>query len=171
MALESTSGGHDGSPSKNRARRDIHSHSHEPLEHHMECTGADPDAPNSPVTPLPPLDLPLCDLDTFAKQYQRYAHCIVTVYQIMRDLHIKQELVDMRLVDASKWGRSEYFIQGRTRIGGKMRLLAPFYLDAEIDLPWVVQLAKACEAQDQDLYLCIHTPESVIYEMVTTALP
>jgi hypothetical protein len=171
MALESTSGGHAGSPTSSKARRERGDPATSLRGPQQDYVGANHDAPITPATPLPPLDQPLCDLDTFAKQYQRYAHCIVTVYQIMRDLHIKQELVDMRLVDASKWGRSEYFIEGRTRIGGQMRLLAPFYLDAEIDLPWVVQLAKACEAQDQELYLCIHTPESVIYEMVTTALP
>lgn len=113
----------------------------------------------------------LVDLDAFARQYNKYPHCIVTVYQIIRDLHIKQEMVDLILVDAVKWGRQEYFIEGRTRSEGKLRLLTPFYLDAEIDLPWLTRLSLACQKIDEELYLCIHTPESIIYEMVTTDLP
>ena len=129
-------------------------------------------------TPAPPAVIPfteppLAELDVFARKYDRYPHCIVTVYQIIRDLHIKQELVELTLVDAAKWGRKEYFIQGRARSTGKLRLLTPFYLDAEIDLPWLTKLSLEFTAidKDQELYLCIHTPESIIYEMVTTELP
>ena len=166
MASQTTGSGRRGSPSGGANRKDENVEGGVPSD-----PGAEGDDTGSHLSTLPPLDPPLCDLDPFAKQHRSYPHCIVTAYQIMRDLHIKQELIDLRLVDAAKWGRSEYFIEGRTRIGGKTRLLAPFYLDAEIDLPWVVQLAKMCEAQNQELYLCIHTPESVIYEMVSTTLP
>ena len=62
--------------------------------------------------------------------------CVVTIYQIVRDLHIKQEVIDISVVDGLKWQRSEYFLKARTRLSGKVRLMVPFYLDAEIDLPW-----------------------------------
>ena len=116
---------------------------------------------------------PLQDLDTFGRKHNRYPHCIVTIYQIIRDLHIKQEMVELTLVDAVKWGRKEYFIQGLARATGRMRILVPFHLDAEIDLPWLTKFAVelAEEHKNQELYLCIHTPESIIYEMVTTELP
>jgi hypothetical protein len=74
--------------------------------------------------------------DEFAIQHPRYPACIVTVYQIVRDLHIKQELTEIEIVDAKKWQRNEYFIEGKLRTTGKIRLMIPFYLDAEVDLPW-----------------------------------
>ena len=109
----------------------------------------------------PPLEV-LPDLDVFAKKHSKYPHCIVTVYQIIRDLHIKQEMYDLQLVDASKWGKMEYFIEGNSRSDGKKRMLAPFYLDAEIDLPWLTKLSLLCQDNDQELYLCIHTPETIM---------
>jgi len=126
---------------------------------------------SGPIIPFS--EPPLVDLDNFARRHNRYPHCIVTIYQIIRDLHIKQELVELTLVDAAKWGRSEYFIQGRARSTGKKRLLTPFHLDAEIDLPWITKLYLELTTQDKnhELYLCVHTPESIIYELVTTELP
>jgi len=125
------------------------------------------------VAVLPYNEPPLVNLDDFVRKHNKYPHCIVTVYQIIRDLHIKQEMVELTLIDAAKWGRKEYFIQGKTRATGKLRLMTPFYLDAEIDLPWITKLSLELTSQDKDqeLYLCIHTPESIIYEMVTTELP
>ena len=81
----------------------------------------------------------LPELDEFAEQHNLYSHCIVTIYQIVRDLHIKQEVVELQILDGLPWQRGEYFIEGRARVNGKMRLMVPFYLDAEIDLPWFVK--------------------------------
>jgi len=75
-------------------------------------------------------------VDEFAQMHGRYPACIVTVYQIVRDLHIKQDLTEIEVVDARRWDRKEYFIQARSRSTGKYRLMVPFYLDAELDLPW-----------------------------------
>ena len=171
----------------------------------------------------------LPSIDDFAKQYNKYDHCIVTVYQIIRDLHLKQEVVDITVVDASIYDQNVYFIEATTRATGKLRLMAPFHLDAEIDLPWLRDLAlqvsvclslgddysmglgcnwtlsdslqspglalpstlisvpyhvfiiltmtltsfydMQCDTKEEELYLCIHTPESIIYELISTELP
>ena len=49
--------------------------------------------------------------------------------------------------------------------------MVPFYLDAEIDLVWLRDTARVCDDRDEELYVCIHTPESIIYELISTALP
>lgn len=91
----------------------------------------------SKLQPLLPWTEPeLGTVDDFESQNHLYPACIVTIYQIIRDLHIKQEVIEISVVDGSKWSKSEYFIQARTRASDTLRLMIPFYLDAEIDLPW-----------------------------------
>ena len=77
-------------------------------------------------------------VDEFVLRNPLYPACIVTVYQIVRDLHIKQEVTDITIIDGNKWQRNEYFLQARTRTSGNLRLMVPYYLDSEIDLPWLV---------------------------------
>jgi hypothetical protein len=120
---------------------------------------------------LPWREPPLGTVDEFQKQYPAYDHCIVTIYQIVRDLHIKQEVVDIKVIDGTAWGQERYFLECRERSSGRLRLLVPFYLDSEIDLPWLTSMAQHCDGRDEELYVCIHTPESIIYEMISTALP
>lgn len=88
------------------------------------------------IVQLPWTEPELKDLDGFVCKNSLYPACVVTIYQIVRDLHIKQEVIDIVVVDGLKWQRKEYFIKARTRLSGKVRLMVPFYLDAEIDLPW-----------------------------------
>jgi hypothetical protein len=76
------------------------------------------------------------DLDSFADEYPKYPACIVAVYNIFRDLHIKQEVTDIAIVDGEKWGRSEYLLEAKVKATEKTRLLIPVFLDAEVDLPW-----------------------------------
>ena len=101
-------------------------------------------------------------VDEFQRIYPKYDHCIVTVYQIVRDLHIKQEVVDIQIVDGSTWGAEGYFLRVKSATTGQGRLMVPFYLDAEIDLPWLHSLAEGCNERDEELYVCIHTPESIM---------
>lgn len=77
----------------------------------------------------------LPNIDDFALMHDKYPRCIVTIYQIIRDLHVKQEVCNIEIIDASKWGENEYFIQGKTKSTGWQRLMIPVYLDADIDLP------------------------------------
>ena len=100
-----------------------------------------------------------------------YNHIIVTIYQIVRDLHIKQEVTGIEVLNGSKWNRKQYFIQATTRSTGKKRLLVPIHLDEEIDLPWIHNLTAETEKRGMDLYICLHTPESIIYETLNTILP
>ena len=85
---------------------------------------------------LPWTEPELGGIDAFVVLNPLYPASIVTIYQIVRDLHIKQEVIEISVVDAFKWNRNEYFIQARTRANNNIRLMVPFYLDAEIDLPW-----------------------------------
>ena len=124
-----------------------------------------------PKQAIPFLELPLGTVDEFQEEHPLHDHCIVTIYQIVRDLHIKQEVVNIEVIDGTPWGQDGYFIEARSRNTGKMRLMVPFHLDAEIDLAWLRKLARSCEDKDEELYLCIHTPESIIYELISTVLP
>ena len=103
----------------------------------------DPSIKTKVVQLLPWTEPELGTIDEFVIQNPLYAACIVTIYQIVRDLHIKQEVIEMTVIDGCKWNRNEYFIQARTRSSGNLRLMVPFYLDAEIDLPWLVD--RACK--------------------------
>lgn len=86
--------------------------------------------------PTIPFTDELGNVDEFSLKHPQYPACIVTVYQIVRDLHIKQELAEIEILDGKAWQRNEYFIRAKVRLTGKLRLMIPFYLDAEIDLPW-----------------------------------
>jgi hypothetical protein len=105
---------------------------------------------------------PLGTIDQFQQLYSQYDHCIVTIYQIVRDLHIKQEVVDIEVIDGHSWNLEQYFLRGKALSTNKQRLMVPFHLDAEIDLPWLHNLAQNCDENDEELYLCIHTPESIM---------
>ena len=105
---------------------------------------------------------PLGTLDEFASKNNKYPYCIVTLYQIIRDLHIKQEVVDIKVMDGKNWGCQEYFIMCKARSNDVGRLLIPFHLDADIDLPWLQKVAFECKEKVQDLYLCIHTSETIM---------
>jgi len=119
--------------------------------------------PPPPPLPLLPWDEPpLVDMDAYAAANSLYPHCIVTMYQIVRDLYIKQEVVSIQLIDGKMWQRDEYFIQGISRATGLKRLMVPFYLDADIDLPWLLKLATACKSEQTEVYLCVHTPETIM---------
>lgn len=119
------------------------------------------------IPPQPPLDA----MDDFASKYCKYPHCIVTIYQIVRDLYIKQELSDLTIVDGECWNVKEYYIEGRSKMTGLSRLMVPFYLDADIDLQWLQKIAAECHANQKEMYICVHTPESIIYELLTVELP
>jgi len=105
---------------------------------------------------------PLGTLNEFACKNNKYPYCIVTLYQIIRDLHIKQEVIDIKVMDGKKWGCQEYFIKCKGRSNDIERLLIPFHLDADIDLPWLQKVASECKDKGQDLYLCIHTSETIM---------
>ena len=129
------------------------------------------DEPGEESTSLPFSDPPLPDIDNFVKLYPLYNHIIVTIYQIVRDLHIKQEVTGIEILNGSKWNRNQYFIRATNRSTGRKRLLIPIHLDEEIDLPWIHKLTAETEKEGMDLFMCLHTPESIIYETLHTTLP
>lgn len=134
------------------------------------------DGGSTPGTPaalssLPFSDPPLGDVDEFVKDFPLYKHMVVTVYQIVRDLHIKQEVTNIEIVDGRRWGRKQYFIKATSRIDGRQRLLVPIGLDEDVALPWIHSLCEESERNDVTLFICLHTPESIVYETLHTELP
>jgi hypothetical protein len=114
----------------------------------------------------------LPDLDTFAGEYTLYPHCIVAVYHIIRDQHIKREMTELTVVDAKPWGKSEYFLEGKVRDAPyKTRLLIPYHLDAQVDLHWLFDVTKAYIDNTKEVYMVIHTAETIIYQSVHAQLP
>jgi hypothetical protein len=102
-------------------------------------------------------------LDDFASIYNKYPHCIVSLYQILRDLYIKQEVVNVSVLDGIQWGRNEYFIEGKAVETQIRRILVPCHLDSEIDLQWIQNIVIESANDNKELYLCVHTPESIMY--------
>ena len=51
------------------------------------------------------------------------------------------------------------------------RLMVPFGLDEDIDLPWIHSLCLESERNDMALVVCLHTPESIVYETIHSELP
>jgi hypothetical protein len=137
-------------------------------------TDDDPDAEAAtpaPMVSLPFSDPPLGDVDEFVKDHPLYKHMVVTVYQIVRDLHIKQEVTNIEIVDGKRWGRKQYFIKAASRMDRKQRLMVPVGLDEELDLAWIHGLCSETEKQGIVLYICLHTPETIVYETLHTELP
>lgn len=120
--------------------------------------------------PFVHFDLP--SLDEFASENAKHDHCIVALYHIYRDLYIKRDLINVKVVDASDWGKNEYFLEGECRHAPyRTRLLMPFHLDAEIDLHWVNDFASRYLDKSKELYMALHTAESVIYQSIHQELP
>jgi hypothetical protein len=120
----------------------------------------------------PFLDNEIEGLDEFAEANPLHDHCVVAAYHIYRDLFIKRELTSFKLVDASKWGKNEYFIQGECRDSPySTRLLIPYHLDAELDLHWLHDFATEWLNESRELYVAIHTAETIIYQSVHNVLP
>ena len=80
------------------------------------------------------MDFP--SIDMFAKSFGKYPFSIVSVYQLYRDLTIKNELHDINIVDGLPLlGIEQYIIEGLTKSNEK-RILITFQLDSNIDLIW-----------------------------------
>ena len=75
--------------------------------------------PAKPLATIPFTELPLGTVDQFQQLHPLHDHCIVTIYQIVRDLHIKQDVADIEIVDGTPWGQDGYFIEARSRNTGK----------------------------------------------------
>ena len=130
-----------------------------------------PEATPTALVSLPFEDPPLGDVDEFVKEHSLYKHMVVTVYQIVRDLHLKQEVTNIEIVDGSRWGRKQYFIKATSRVDGKQRLMVPISLDEDVDLYWIHSLCTESEKNGVALFICLHTPESIVYESLHTELP
>lgn len=115
------------------------------------------------------------DLDAFVEAHPLHEHCIVAAYHIYRDLFIKRDLTDLKLVNAEDWGKNEYFIQGGTRDEPyKTRLILPYHLDAEMDMHWLHKFTRQWVGNDfetKEVYIAIHTAETIIYQSVHAQLP
>lgn len=84
-------------------------------------------------------DMDLPALDDFAEKFcSKYPNCVVTTYQIIRDLTQKQEVHGIQLIDGDQYGREQYFINCSGRVDGRDRIYLPLSLNADIDIQWLV---------------------------------
>ena len=105
----------------------------------------------------------LGSLDDFAGRFDKYEVSVCIIYQIIRDIFVKQELNEIEIVDGMlEYGRSEYFIKAYSKASKKFRLMVPFHLDAEIDLDWLQKLALECQKDSTELYICLYTAETIM---------
>lgn len=134
----------------------------------------------------------LLSLEEFAGRFPLYDACICTIYQIVRDIFVKQDLDGIEILDGKEFGRQEYFIRARQKTSDVMRLMVPFHLDGEVDLEWCVNLiiliffkvwkvsstylfiyllgfvnrlhylALNCYKDSTELYICLHTAETTM---------
>lgn len=115
-------------------------------------------------------DLP--SLDNFAESFDnKYLNSVVPMYQIVRDLALKQEVYDIKLIDGDKYGRNEYMMHCTVRSNEQKRIYLPLSINGDIDIIWLRQFSSQCTFTSTELYLCIIAPDSIIYEMITTELP
>jgi len=105
----------------------------------------------------------LSTMDDFVTLHNKYPHCVVTIYQILRDLYVKQDVSAYEILDAFKWGKNEYFLQcDRPSTGNKTHIMVPFHLDADIDLTWLQGVVADCDKHGRGVTLCVHTPETIM---------
>ncbi len=74
-------------------------------------------------------------LDELADIYDKYPASIVALHQILKDVHGKQELSELEVVDGELHGMDLYFLQG-SLINGHKRILMPLAFDGIIDIIW-----------------------------------
>ena len=107
----------------------------------------------------------LSTMDDFVAMHSTYPHCVVTIYQILRDLYVKQDVSNYEVLDAhSRWGKSEYFLlcDRPSPAVNETHLLIPYHLDADIDLAWLEGVVADCNKEGWGVVLCVHTPETIM---------
>lgn len=97
-------------------------------------------------------------------------------------MHSKKELDSLQVVDAAAFSSSSYqgyFLEGTLRNPKAstsasairaVRVLAPLSVDEDIDLVWLREVAGCCAAAGKELFVCLHSSEGVVYEVVTTSM-
>ena len=92
------------------------------------------------------------------------------VYQLLRDLHLKREVVAVslhRLADVAGGDDLVHVVEGtvvEARSGRRrLRTYALLGIDESLDLRRLHQLAVACAAEQRELYLCLSSSENIVY--------
>mmetsp|Transcript_33689 Transcript_33689/g.34316 ORF Transcript_33689/g.34316 Transcript_33689/m.34316 type:complete len:131 (-) Transcript_33689:110-502(-) len=108
----------------------------------------------------------LACIDEFFSSYPKSTFAL---YQIARDLYIKNQDISIRLLDAVEFGYSGYIIEKRKGIEDEFYL--PISIDDDIDLNKLLLLTQYCTQQRKGLLICIYTKETIIYQRVSLQLP
>lgn len=113
----------------------------------------------------------LYSLDQFAVNYPLYPNIISSVFQILRDLMIKQSYYDMKITNGESFGFLTYIIDGISRSDETRTFFLPMAMDKDIPLKRLWTLCDNLRDGNTLLCLCIYTSESITYQMVTHELP
>jgi hypothetical protein len=77
------------------------------------------------------------DLNTFTSLHSQHADSLLPVYHIYRDLCIKQQLRDIRVVDGSAaYSFASYVIEGVAKTTLRTRTVVPLSQDSHINVVW-----------------------------------
>ena len=78
----------------------------------------------------------LLSFEAFTKEFPLYGSTICSTFHIVRDIIIKQEVEEIRVVDGNVSGLRGYILSCITKESRRKRILLPLAADAEIDLLW-----------------------------------
>jgi len=105
--------------------------------------------------------------EAFVAVHNKYPINAFTIYLIFRDLKIKNELSNIRILDIfQNFGISEYVIVGENS-ESVTRIIYPVRLEDNVNLSVLHTLSSGFE----ELYLCIHSADTMIYQSVSCSLP
>jgi len=104
--------------------------------------------------------------ESFLNLHNKYPANLLPIYFIYRDLIIKNELRNIRLLDASSFGINEYAIIGE-KIESVSRIIYPVSLEENVDLNYL----RTLSAHFGELHLCIYSGDTMIYQSVQCVLP
>mmetsp|Transcript_15856 Transcript_15856/g.23882 ORF Transcript_15856/g.23882 Transcript_15856/m.23882 type:complete len:131 (-) Transcript_15856:342-734(-) len=93
---------------------------------------------------------------------------IYPLFQIIRDLCIKDEYCEANILDGQRWGFDRYVIQATLSDSEFCRVLLPVYLDEMLDIQRFENMVACCGSSE--IYLTILSPESIIYQKAEISL-
>mmetsp|Transcript_1646 Transcript_1646/g.3854 ORF Transcript_1646/g.3854 Transcript_1646/m.3854 type:complete len:119 (-) Transcript_1646:1632-1988(-) len=104
----------------------------------------------------------MATFDQFSRTYNKYPASIAATYHIVRDMALKQEVVDIQLKDGASSGANSYLIECRVVLTGVRRVMIPLSADADVDLLWLKYFLQQRAPLGWETLLCIHSPETVM---------
>lgn len=107
--------------------------------------------------------------EVFSKDCERHPHSVYPVYQILRDLFIKQKYHEVEIVAGGQW-HVDRFLLLASRQNIPLVLYFPAHIDENLDLDRLHQIGHEMTKLNVKLCLAVVSPETIIYQMVATSL-